>query len=407
MVRRPGGLVELSALVATVASTPAGKPLTPAPAPTASPIRSPMPSQMPSLRTGPAPTFPTPASDAACMWASIIGECSLHGVCVQSPNYPQSYGVDQTCTLEISTAFSAPLAVDFFGTEAYFDTLTVNGVQHSGARGPSGMIPTTSISWVSDHSVPGSGWRLCQASSQVQPRTSAFTTSDGQFQLVLATEQVSCCQNSPTSSVSSTQSGAVLLWPCVYSAAQGSWADNCGGGHTRTFQEWIDGCFESTMTDRICIDSQTYVYVQVAPTPSPVAQEYSMWAAVTGYCTLDGSCVESHNFPQNYNNNQGCILEISAEFSAPIIVESFNTEASFDYLTVNGQLYSGSAGPSGITPTSSISWTSDHTITQSGWRLCAAPPTPAPPIHASSNTFSVVLHFDPCKHFRLRVPVVS
>ncbi|CAK0869740.1 unnamed protein product [Prorocentrum cordatum] len=59
------------------------------------------------------------------------------------------------------------------------------------------------------------------------------------------------------------------------------------------------------------------------PTPSPV----HMWAAVSGECTLGGSCVESPNYPQNYGVNQECTVEIDFGSAAPIHVESFNTES--------------------------------------------------------------------------------
>eukprot|EP00959_Pyramimonas_sp_CCMP1952_P323643 6773208-Pyramimonas_sp.AAC.1 len=84
-----------------------------------------------------------------------------------------------------------------------------------------------------------------------------------------------------------------------------------------------------------------------------------MWGAITGPCTLDGTCVESPNYPQNYGTDEGCTLEIDLGAAAPIVVESFNTESYFDTLTVNGVSYSGSVGPSGITPTADIVWSSD------------------------------------------------
>lgn len=97
-----------------------------------------------------------------------------------------------------------------------------------------------------------------------------------------------------------------------------------------------------------------------------------MWAAVTGNCTLDGACVQSPNYPQDYGNNERCTLQIDKALSVPIRVERFKTESAHDYLIVNGKHYSGSAGPNDITPTASISWTTDSSVVKSGWRLCAA-----------------------------------
>ncbi|CAK0831427.1 unnamed protein product, partial [Prorocentrum cordatum] len=106
------------------------------------------------------------------------------------------------------------------------------------------------------------------------------------------------------------------------------------------------------------------------PVPPPTAAPQHMWAAIMGPCTLDGTCVESPNYPQNYGTSQACTLEIDSSVAGPIVVESFYTEPVFDYLRVNGVAYSGLSGPSGITPTADIFWSSDFIIAGSGWRLC-------------------------------------
>ncbi|CAK0827047.1 unnamed protein product [Prorocentrum cordatum] len=114
------------------------------------------------------------------------------------------------------------------------------------------------------------------------------------------------------------------------------------------------------------------------PAPPPAPALAYMWAEIVGECTLDGACVESPNYPQDYDPDQMCILEINLEQAAPLVVEGFATESYFDTLTVNGLTYSGTSGPSGITPTSSILWMSDFFIQHGGWRLCVKMPTPAP-----------------------------
>jgi len=116
-----------------------------------------------------------------------------------------------------------------------------------------------------------------------------------------------------------------------------------------------------------------------APTPAP-PPEY-MWVSATGGCRVDGSCVESPNYPSDYSANQACTLEINVYAAMPIIVESFSTESWFDYLTVNGHRYSGSdwwwwkAGPIGVTPTTHIHWSSDFSWQRRGWRMCANRPS--------------------------------
>ncbi|CAK0807760.1 unnamed protein product [Prorocentrum cordatum] len=182
-----------------------------------------------------------------------------------------------------------PIQVESFYTEAYFDTLLVNGVFYSGAVGPNAIIPSTDIIWFSDTDWSRVGWRLCADF----PPASALPTP-------------------------------------VPSSADAPPAP-------------------------------------VPATPAPM----HMWAAVSGECSLNGTCVESPNFPQNYGVDQTCILEINFELAGPIHVESFNTETYFDYLLVNDVKYFGTNGPHGITPSSSVFWCSDTHVAQSGWRLCA------------------------------------
>eukprot|EP00959_Pyramimonas_sp_CCMP1952_P278822 5829897-Pyramimonas_sp.AAC.1 len=111
-----------------------------------------------------------------------------------------------------------------------------------------------------------------------------------------------------------------------------------------------------------------------APTPAPTAApgSGSMWGAISGPCVQDGACVQSPNYPQYYSNNQQCTIEINAASAAPIIVEYFNVEWYFDYLLVDGwKTFSGRRRrPHGFTPSSSILWSSDSSVTRRGWRRC-------------------------------------
>jgi hypothetical protein len=85
---------------------------------------------------------------------------------VQSANYPQKYGANQECTIEIDEARAAPIVVEHFRTQWKSDYLTVNGVQYSGRSGPHGVIPTGSIMWSSDSGNQKKGWRLCMPDSR-------------------------------------------------------------------------------------------------------------------------------------------------------------------------------------------------------------------------------------------------
>jgi len=59
---------------------------------------------------------------------------------------------------------AAPIVVEYFNTESYFDYLLVDGWKYfSGRRRrPSGFTPYESILWTSDSTVTRKGWRMCE-----------------------------------------------------------------------------------------------------------------------------------------------------------------------------------------------------------------------------------------------------
>eukprot|EP00962_Isochrysis_galbana_P046998 scaffold19077_cov184-Isochrysis_galbana.AAC.1 len=105
---------------------------------------------------------------------------------------------------------------------------------------------------------------------------------------------------------------------------------------------------------------------------------------VTGPCVLTSStCATSSGYPtSNYGSTESCLF--SNVPPLPLWVESFNVESSstcgFDALTVASQKYCGTDGPSGVVPTDgTIAWSSDGSITTSGWKICwSGPPQPSP-----------------------------
>jgi len=88
--------------------------------------------------------------------------------------------------------------------------------------------------------------------------TTPFTTSDGQFELILSSIPDSCCA---TYSIAPTQTAGSYAWPCV--------RNGCHGGILFSFQEWIDFCVHNF--ERICIGTHTYEYVATtSPATTPV-----------------------------------------------------------------------------------------------------------------------------------------
>jgi hypothetical protein len=83
---------------------------------------------------------------------------------VQSPNYPSRYSNNQKCTIAIDAANAAPIVVERFNTEFYFDYILIDGWKSfSGRRRrPHGFIPYETIEWSSDSSVTRRGWRMCE-----------------------------------------------------------------------------------------------------------------------------------------------------------------------------------------------------------------------------------------------------
>ena len=106
---------------------------------------------------------------------------------------------------------------------------------------------------------------------------------------------------------------------------------------------------------------------------------------VSGPCVVSGQCVHSAHYPRPYDDNERCTLRPVR--GQPLRVEAFATEESEDYLVINGVRYSGRmandwvghAPPQSIIPDRDITWSSDGSVSRSGWRICQGPPPPPPP----------------------------
>jgi hypothetical protein len=105
------------------------------------------------------------------------------------------------------------------------------------------------------------------------------------------------------------------------------------------------------------------------PTPAPPTT--APWIKVSGPCTVDtDGCALSPNYPGKYGNNEECYILILNPAAFPIQVSDFDTEKDYDFLTVDGESYSGATFPGDVIPTGFISWASDSSVTRSGWKLC-------------------------------------
>jgi hypothetical protein len=97
-----------------------------------------------------------------------------------------------------------------------------------------------------------------------------------------------------------------------------------------------------------------------------------------GACATDGNCFTSPNFPANYDNDEYCTIVVDTDVS--LVVQSFATEAGYDYLSVNDYYYAGSGvGLEGLVVRAGdiITWSSDYTVTDQGFSICSGGTCPS------------------------------
>lgn len=104
----------------------------------------------------------------------------------------------------------------------------------------------------------------------------------------------------------------------------------------------------------------------------------AMWQVASGDCTIDEEgCIQSPGFPEGYGNSEACEIAVDVPAAVPIRVMNFSTEQGFDRLVIDCEAFSGTSGPDGVIPTSALSWSTDESVTEGGWRLCPGAPNAA------------------------------
>jgi len=116
----------------------------------------------------PPPPYTTPPPPHFTIISGLCTTDPNANNCIRSPNFPLAYANLQTCTITpTSLAIGNRMTATTFATEAGWDILRMYNtagaqVAFSGTTGPSNFVlGTGSITWVSDDSVPGAGWRVC------------------------------------------------------------------------------------------------------------------------------------------------------------------------------------------------------------------------------------------------------
>eukprot|EP00038_Savillea_parva_P002056 m.110279 g.110279 ORF g.110279 m.110279 type:complete len:1744 (+) comp10710_c0_seq3:124-5355(+) len=113
------------------------------------------------------------------------------------------------------------------------------------------------------------------------------------------------------------------------------------------------------------------------PPPGPPAPSSACVTTAGGLCFTDGLSY--------YGNNEHCTIQVLRQTKLQVV--EFNTETNYDVLTVNGRRYSGRTGPVNVTvgPNTNITWTSDRSVTNGGFLICALVSDDPPPASAGSG----------------------
>jgi len=138
-------------------------------------------------------------------------------------------------------------------------------------------------------------------------------------------------------------------------------------------QEMLNTAYQNELSGLKFDDTNSLLCVaeggapQPVPTPAPAP---GTWVVSGSGCAIAGECISSNNHPQEYGNSEECSIRLFGDID--LSFEAFDTESRYDKLTVGGTQYSGTTGPQNGAYTGLISWSSDRSITKSGWKFCRA-----------------------------------
>merc|ERR1712060_951250 len=167
-------------------------------------------------------------------------------------------------------------------------------------------------------------------------------------------------------------SGTSMACPHVSGAAALILGDDNSKTPEKVISDLLDEATRDALTDLRAGDTNALLYVGAGGAPAPVptpAPPPGTWTVSGTGCTKVGNCIQSNGHPGSYGNNEACTIDAN---NVAFTVEAFSTESRYDYLTVGGVGYSGTSGPASGAYSGTISWSSDYSVTNSGWKLCQA-----------------------------------
>jgi hypothetical protein len=150
------------------------------------------------------------------------------------------------------------------------------------------------------------------------------------------------------------------------------------------------------------MDGDDAIFFFGTPTAGAVGDSYTVcWASAppslagpffdvtSGACVVDESgCLTHPGYPAAYTNNEACTVTVTGD--AIMTATAFSTESCCDHLHIGSEIFSGSTGPGGlfVAEGTTILWSTDFSVTDGGFRLCAEAGTRVQTLYSSTVDFA-------------------
>merc|ERR1719464_2582746 len=322
---------------------------------------------------------------------TCAGDRQSHGTHCAGTAAGAIYGVASEATLKAVKTLSDQGSGSRSWQFAAIDWVTANGVKPSvismslgGSGADAGY--TTSIGAASNAGITvvvaagNSNSDACNFSPAFTPLAITVGSTDSLQRRSSFSNYGTCVQIwAPGSSIvsagissdtsSSTKSGTSMACPHVSGGAALVLERNPTFLPPQVLEELLATAWTDEITGLFGSDTNKELYVgaggappATTPVPTP-APPPGTWEVTSGTgCTKTGNCIQSSNHPADYGMNEACTINA---YQVDLTVDAFSTESGYDILTMGGTEYSGSSGPASGSFSSTISWSSDHSVVSS------------------------------------------